>query len=98
MKLSTEAAVFKRVSSLIGGASMSFGGARPSLGAGVNEFPARFKLSKYTLRIPVSLPTSSAPVERDSSSSWLIMRPQRARFSSVMLEILVYLKRNFLEK
>ena len=34
LKLSTEAAVCERVSLLIGGASMSIGGARPLLGTG----------------------------------------------------------------
>ena len=50
---------------------MSIGGARPPLAPALNEFPALFKLSKYTLRIPAS----SAPVERNFSTSGLIMRP-----------------------
>ena len=40
------------------------------------------------------IPASSAPVERIFSASELIMRPQRARLSSEMLEIFVYLKCN----
>ena len=70
------------------------GASPPPLAPALNEFPALFKLSKYTLRIPASSP----PVERNFSTSGLIMRPQGARFSSKMLKILVYLKCNFLEK
>ena len=73
---------------------MSIGGARPPLAPAVSEFPALFKRAKCTLHIPAS----SAPVERNFSTSGLIMRPQRARLSLEMLEILVYLKFNFLEK
>ena len=56
---------------------MSIGGASPPppLAPALSEFSAFFKLSKYTLRIPAS----SAPVERNFSTSGLIMRPQRAR-------------------
>ena len=59
------------------------------------EFPAFFTLSTHTLRVPAS----SAPVKRILSPNGLKMRPQRARLSSEMLEILVYLKCNcnFLE-
>ena len=58
--------------------------------------PALFKLSKHTL----CTPASSAPVERIFSASGLIMRPQRARLFSEILEVHVSLKCNcnFLEK
>ena len=78
------------------GASMSIGRARPPLAPAVSKFPALFKLFKYLLHRPTL--ASSAPVERNFSTSGLIMRPQRARLSLEMLEILVYLKFNFLEK
>ena len=65
---------------------MSIGGARPSLTPALSAFPALFKPPKYTLRRPAS----SAPVERNFSPSGLIMRPQKAKLSSEMLEILVY--------
>ena len=95
LKSSTEAAVFTRVSLLMGGGqACQLGEPGPPLALVLSEFPALFKLSKYTLRVPAS----SAPVERNFSTSGLIMRPQRARLSAEMLEILVHLKRNFLEK
>ena len=77
-----------------GGQACRLGKPGPPLAPDLSEFPALFKLSKYTLRIPAS----SAPVERNFSTNGLIMRPQRARLSPEMLEILVYLKCNFLEK
>ena len=54
------------------------------------EFPALFTLSTHTLCVPAS----STSVKRIFSANGLIMRPQRARLSSEMLEILVYLKCN----
>ena len=56
------------------------------------EFPALFTLSTHTLC--VGLPAFSASVKRIFNASRLIMRPQKARLSSEMLEILVYLKCN----
>ena len=80
---------------------MSIGEPGPPLAPALSEFPALFKLSKYTLPIPAS----SVPVERNFNTSGLIMRSslwksleQRAKLSLEMLEILVYLKCNFLEK
>ena len=61
-----------------------------------NEFPALLKLANHAFCVPAS----SAPVERIFSAGGLMMRPHRARLSSDMLEMLVYLKCNsqFLEK
>ena len=39
-------------------------------------------------------PASSAPVERVSSQSGLLMRPHRAKMSDELLEALVFLKCN----
>ena len=50
------------------------------------KFPALFTLSSHTLCVSAS----SASVKRIFSLSGLIMRPQRARLSSEVLEILVY--------
>ena len=61
------------------------------------EFPAFFTLPTPTLCVR----SSSALVERIFGASELIIKPpQRARLSSEMLEILVYLKCDcdFLEK
>ena len=60
------------------------------------EFPSLFTLSTHALCVPAS----STSVKRLCSASGLILRPQRARLSSEMLEIPVYLKcySNFLEK
>ena len=67
------------------------GAKRNSGGLAPNSSPlAMAFLSTHTLCVPAS----SASVERIFSASRLIMRPQRTRLSSEMLEILVYIKCN----
>ena len=54
------------------------------------RFPQLYKLA---LRV-LSVPASSAPVERVFSRGGLIMRPHRARLGHKMLESLIFLKCN----
>lgn len=59
-------------------------------GNGCLKYPQLFALAQNVL----SVPASSAPVERIFSHGGLIMRPHRARMSSGMLETLMFLKCN----
>ena len=54
------------------------------------KYPALSKLALILLTVPAS----SAPVERVFSSGGILMRPHRARLSSAMLEKLIFLKCN----
>ena len=53
-----------------------------------NQLPALYKLAMQVL----SVPASSAPVERIFSTAGLIMRSHRSRLSSVNLEMLGCIK------
>lgn len=59
-------------------------------GAARLRYPALYALAQNVL----SVPASSAPVERVFSHGGLIMRPHRAKLSPQMLECLMFLKCN----
>ena len=54
------------------------------------NYPRTFKLAKKVL----SVPASSAPIERVFSQSGLIMRPHRSQLSDQLLSDLILLKCN----
>lgn len=59
-------------------------------GPGRQKYPLLYNVAKRVL----SVPASSAPVERIFSRGGLIVRPHRARISDQMLNILMFLKCN----
>lgn len=60
------------------------------IGAGGSDYPHLKKVAVRTL----SVPATSAPIERVFSHSGIIMRPHRASMAPALLEQLVFLKCN----